>query len=158
MSATTVPSMTLAEAARIMREAGLDRIASKITEGGAGCWEWQGARQGGYGRVRYRGKTRMAHRVVYELLCGPIPDGLTLDHLCRNEPCVNPTHLEPTSLAENIMRGTGVGVRNAAKTHCRRGHEFTSENTYLKSGKRVCRRCSSDATRRWERRTGRKPA
>jgi hypothetical protein len=86
--------LTLAEAARIMREADAERVLAKIVEVPSGCWEWQGARQPeGYGRVRRYGETRQAHRVVYELLVGPIPDGLTLDHLANplidwtNEDC-----------------------------------------------------------------------
>jgi len=87
----------------------------------------------------------MAHRRVYTLLKGAIPDGLTLDHLCRFTSCVNPDHLEPVTAGENVLRGNTAGGINARKTHCVHGHEFTAANTvlYLTRGRptRTCRTC-----------------
>ena len=118
------------------------------------CWVWQGATYLGYGRLRHRNfKTCKAHRIVYQLLCGNIPDNLTIDHLCRNRSCVNPAHLEPVDFLENLRRGTGVGVVNAAKTHCARGHEYTGRNTYFdRLNNRHCRTCGIAATARWKQR------
>ena len=68
------------------------------------CWLWSGTTWNGYGRLKHRGQRRLAHRLVYELLVGPIPDGLSLDHLCAIKTCVNPDHLQPVTLPENAVR------------------------------------------------------
>jgi HNH endonuclease len=78
-----------------------------------------------------------AHRVAYEMWFGPIPDGLVIDHLCRNRACVNPAHMEPVTHRENLLRGTGASARQAAKKTCIRGHEFDVRN---KNG-RECTTC-----------------
>ena len=89
-----------------------------------------------------RGQQVKAHRVVWSLTNGPIPDGLVLDHLCRNRACCNPAHMEPVTIGENVMRGETIPARNAAKTECGNGHPFDPENTYISTrGARVCRRC-----------------
>jgi len=120
------------------------RVEARIGKS-AGCWEWLGfITLNGYGRTNFPGvKTRLAHRLVYELLVGPIPDGLTLDHLCRNRSCVNPAHLEPVTMKVNTLRGESFAAKNARKTHCKRGHEFTTANTYIipSTGSRQCRPC-----------------
>ena len=87
-------------------------------------------------------KIDFAHRVVYEILVGPIPVGLELDHLCRNRACVNPDHLEPVTTRTNLLRGYSPWACRARQTHCKRGHEFTPENTYgTGDGRRYCRTC-----------------
>lgn len=108
------------------------------------CWIWTGKRlPAGYGRMSYGGKWNLAHRMSYTHLVGPIPEGLDLDHLCRNRACVNPAHLEPVTRSVNLRRGVGGPAINAAKTHCIRGHEFTPENTAIaERGKRRCRKCA----------------
>lgn len=84
----------------------------------------------------------LGHRIVYELLADPIPEGLTLDHLCRNRPCVNPAHMEPVTMGENSARGTGWAGRNSRKTQCVNGHEFALGNTYTNAdGHRRCMTC-----------------
>lgn len=91
------------------------------------CWVWTGAVNfEGYARLRVRGhKSKWAiHRASYEVFVGPIPEGLTIDHLCRNPSCINPEHLEPVPMVVNIKRGFGIGMLNAMRTACCRGHEF----------------------------------
>ncbi|MGV7251879.1 HNH endonuclease signature motif containing protein [Mycobacterium kansasii] len=107
------------------------------------CWFWQGAVQSkGYGSVGHQGRVWSTHRLAYELLIGPIPDGLQIDHLCRNRRCCNPAHLEPVTGRVNVLRA----VRKAT---CARGHEYTPENTLLKKGgtQRNCRTCTNE----WQR-------
>jgi len=123
------------------------RFWSKVDASGP-CWEWTAAigKTGGYGKYSYRldGKVKYvyAHRYAYHVLVGPVPDGLELDHLCRNRKCVNPDHLDPVTRRENVRRGVGPTGRNMGKTHCPFGHEYTKENTYkLKSGVRQCKMC-----------------
>jgi hypothetical protein len=126
-----------------------------VVEPAPGCWLWKGAvHYGGYGTYTARhGDKRYAHRMVYELLVGPIPDGLDLDHLCRVRSCVNPDHLEPVTRRENLLRGETDAARRAAMTACERGHPFTPENTYVKpSGARECRPCRRARVRRWRER------
>lgn len=108
-----------------------------------GCWEWTGRlNTNGYGQTRVGDRRPHAHRVAYELVVGPIPTGLQLDHLCRNRACVRPDHLEPVTQTENVRRGVGFSGLNARKTHCIHGHEFTQENTrILVDGGRRCRTC-----------------
>ncbi len=107
-----------------------------------GCWEWTGVTVNGYGRFLFTtGKTVRAHRFAYELLVGPIPDGLQLDHLCRNRSCVNPVHLEPVTQQENLRRGN-PGKHWSDRTHCDYEHPYDEANTIMRSnGTRVCREC-----------------
>lgn len=119
------------------------------------CWIWTGARiKNDYGQFYVGGKprTKLAHRFSYEISLGPIPDGLSIDHLCRNHSCVNPLHLEPVTHAVNVQRGiSGYNVVEhwvKAET-CKYGHPWTEENTLRmpKTGRRRCYTCYLDRSR-----------
>lgn len=102
------------------------------------CWVWTATRLRGYGRFG----EGYAHRASYTAYVGPIPDGFQVDHLCSNPSCVRPTHLEAVTPRVNALRSTSFAAQHARQTHCKRGHEFSPENTYLtKRRQRYCRRC-----------------
>lgn len=122
----------------------LRRLVAKVRRDPVtGCWLWQGSTNPkGYGRLCYRGAPRQCHRVAYTLLAGPIPGGLQIDHTCRTRHCCNPTHLEPVTARENLLRGNTVTARHATKTHCDSGHRLTEDNVYRHPrGFRYCRTC-----------------
>lgn len=113
-----------------------------IPEPNSGCWLWLGtANSQGYGTLQDDGLTIRAHRVVYEAEVGPIPEGLVIDHLCRNRICVNPSHLEPVTFKENVLRGISPPANNARKTHCPRGHALSEPNVNRRRGYRACVEC-----------------
>lgn len=110
-----------------------------------GCWNWGGyITPAGYGQC-FDGTHRnaFAHRVFYEQLIGAVPPGGELDHLCRNTKCCNPTHLEPVTQTENVLRGVGFAGIQAATTECPKGHPYDAENTYWRPDRkgRDCRKC-----------------
>lgn len=115
------------------------------------CLEWQRAKARGYGIVSFNGKMQMVHRVVYEHLIGPIPEGLQIDHLCRNRACSNPGHLDPVTARTNINRGRKP---QSEKTHCPKGHPYDQANTYYRKDRpgRECRLCSvaRNNNRNWQ--------
>lgn len=123
---------------------------------GVGCWLWTGGElYRGYGRLSISNRNKMAHVASYNEYIGPVPRGLILDHLCRTRRCVNPEHLEPVTRGVNTMRSKLTVARiNADKTHCKRGHEFTEENTQLfrqsRGGRigRNCRKCRALRSRK----------
>lgn len=130
----------------------LERFWLRVDKGdGAGCWQWRGnLNPKGYGTFSVNKRPVQAHRYAYVLLVGSIPEGLQLDHLCRNRGCVRPTHLEPVTNRENMLRGDTFQGINARKTHCKWGHPFDEVNTYRKAdGTRKCRACArEDAARK----------
>lgn len=142
----------------VSRPTAVERFIEKVDLTGPedSCWQWTACLVRGYGQFAVGQRKRAkAHRFSYEMLVGPVPEGLVLDHLCRNPECVNPAHLEPVSERKNILRGVGPTAVNAARTHCIYGHEFTPENTYIRPNRpteRECRVCK----RRRKREEGRK--
>jgi hypothetical protein len=99
-----------------------DRIIKRIDPADCGCWIWVGQKsRNGYGRVWYKGANRAAHRVVWQMLIGEIPDGKLLDHVkqfCQYRECVNPAHLEPVTPKENTLRGNAVLFQSSAQYDC----------------------------------------
>lgn len=113
------------------------------------CWYWLGS------KVQTRGliygthwdgiRNRRAHIVMYESEVGPVPDGMELDHLCRNTLCVNPGHLEPVTHRLNILRGESPGAKNAKKTHCPKGHSYDAKDAI----RRYCKLCRTTWAREY---------
>lgn len=130
------------------------RFLSKVAlDDGIRCWGWTGTKLSkGYGHFYAKGKMRMAHRVSYEHFSAPIPDGLQLDHLCRNRACVNPLHLEPVTGVENVRRGASFAAVNARKTHCPQGHPYEGDNLVVIKNGRDCRACRRERNRRYDHR------
>ena len=128
-----------------------ERIYSRLIIDPSGCVLWSGnCGDNGYGQIEIAGQMKLVHRVVWELENGPIPDGLQIDHVweagCRNRHCAALAHLEPVTAAENARR------RAATVVKCVRNHDYTPENTYVDSrGRRGCKECRREATRRWRR-------
>src|SRR5881396_3749910 len=98
------------------------RFLSYATPQADGCWRWMASCfLNGYGRFTFRHNSFCAHRIAYVFFCAPLDEWTVLDHLCRNRRCVNPEHLEPVTVGENIRRGD-TGIKNWSKTHCIHGH------------------------------------
>lgn len=133
----------------------VSRIVARVRMTEDGCWPWQGfTDRNGYPRISCRIGKRVRgvfpYRTLFELQNGPIEDGLEIDHLCRNRNCCRPDHLESVTHYENMSRAV---LYNSTLTKCKRGHPFDSHNTYITpDGRRQCRACRADATRRYQRR------
>ena len=116
------------------------------------CWQWIGnVNKSGYGIYAFSRfeKRQLAHRLSYELFVAPIPDGLVIDHRCRNTGCVRPDHLQPVTRRLNTLRGFSPPALRILQTHCKRGHKFNEENTYVnpKNRSRHCRICAKELER-----------
>jgi ferredoxin-like protein FixX len=115
----------------------MDRLWDRVEGDTSGCWIWTGSSTGTYGVIKVDGKQVYVHRLAYELLVGPIPEGMTIDHLCLVELCCNPTHMEVVTRAENQRRAKALVVA------CPAGHLYDEANTYITStGARECRTCN----------------
>lgn len=135
----------------------LDRIMSRMKVESRGyrtpCWISDRAQQpNGYTKIGVQGKTKLVHRVAFEAEHGPIPDGLVIDHLCRQRACCNPEHLEPVTNRVNLLRGDTLTAREASMTSCVAGHQFNKANTrFTAKGKRACRSCDASRARAYRR-------
>jgi hypothetical protein len=124
------------------------KLLARAVAAHGGCIVWTGSKNDrGYGHIDVNGQRQYTHRLSYELHVGPIPDGLVIDHLCRNRACLNPHHLEPVTQGENTRRG-----ERAQRTHCPQGHPYDEANTYVKrrvngAAHRNCRECSREQGR-----------
>ena len=127
-----------------------DRLWPRVTKTET-CWLWHRAEPHGYGKISVNGRHEYVHRVVYEMLRGPIPEGMQIDHLCRNKLCCNPDHLEPVTRKENLARGIDANAAKRNQSHCKNGHEWAPPNLRVASnGRRFCKPCA-DARRRAKR-------
>ncbi len=129
------------------------RFLAKINKIGD-CWIWIGASIRGrgngaiYGSFFWKNKDQLAHRASFEIYKGPIPPGLTIDHLCRKPLCVNPKHLEAVSMRENIMRGYGPTAINSRRTECPQGHSNYGTKKYGAAIYRYCKECKRIANKK----------
>ena len=129
-----------------------ERFWDKVERLDDGCWLWTASTYGhGYGQFGQDGRKFAAHRIAYELLVGPIPQGLVLDHLCRVRHCVNPAHLRPCTNRENVLAEGSLSVakRRAEQKTCAAGHPFDEINTYLRGTHRYCRPCRAEREREY---------
>jgi len=122
-----------------------DRFSAKLLFRDNGCWDWTSTKIRGYAYLWVDGKIVRAARWCYERFIGPIPLGLTIDHLCKNSQCVNPFHLEPVTLLENRLRA------HPWSPNCKRGHPLSGDNLKMSVGRhglqRGCRICDNEAGR-----------
>jgi hypothetical protein len=125
------------------------QVGCRLSDVGS-CIVWGGyISDRGYAIFGRSKGTRFLHRIAYEWARGPIPEGMALDHLCRNRACVNPDHLEVVDGRTNNLRGEGPAAKNAIKTHCPQGHEYSPENTHVYKRQRMCRKCRRVYADRW---------
>lgn len=139
------------------------RFRANYIEAPSGCWIWLGrdGNQFGHRRWTVQGKRVLVHRWAYERFVGPIPNGLTIDHLCRVPRCVNPMHLQPVTQWRNVWRAQwSPPARNSRKTHCKRGHPLSGPNLQIRSNKgrpaRQCRTCTNRRAQEYQERVRRR--
>lgn len=128
-------------------------IETRYTITATGCWEWTGkVRRDGYGACWSGGREMLAHRVSFAREHGEIPAGAVVCHKCDNPRCINPQHLfmgtQGDNLRDAFAKGRSFAAILHAKTHCKRGHEFSPANTRHVGNGRRCRKCEALAQRR----------
>ena len=131
----------------------MERFWSKVDKTDS-CWNWIACKDKlGYGRFHYGSRTQhvLSHRFAYELIKGNIPEGLELDHLCRNSSCVNPEHLEAVTHQVNNSRGDykNTVLKHRLRIFCERGHPYSIKNTYMNNNHRYCRTCKRENMRKY---------
>lgn len=131
-----------------MKQSTIQRFMSKVNKNQENdCWIWTASGVQGYGIFFMNNRKILAHRASYELFVAPIPEGMTIDHLCRNRICVNPAHLEAVTLIENIFRGDSIITQNMKKPVCSKGHPFDMIRTANNHQWRSCRTCKRESDR-----------
>lgn len=142
-------------ASRLEGVASMERFWSKVDRSGgpAACWPWTAYvdKAHGYGVFMVHPRQVKAHRMAYELAVGPIPEGLFIDHLCRNRSCVNPAHLEPVTAYENWRRGHAPQAKARRAGTCPNGHARTPENTRQAGNSVRCLDCRALSRQREDR-------
>ena len=131
-----------------------DRFMEKVApDPMSGCWLWTGKMlPQGYGVLSVEGTTRGAHRLAHELFIGPIPEGMHIDHLCRNRACCSPDHIEAVTPRENLRRGIAPSWVSYRTNRCHNGHELNEQNAYITAeGRRACRPCRAAWMRAYNR-------
>lgn len=150
-----IPTVTVSLSRKVKRVLGLsNRLAAYVTSDPNGCLTWTRAKmKNGYAVMTVEGRTRLVHRVAWEHFVEPIPEGMTIDHLCGNRACINVLHMEVVSRGENTLRGNSPPANQRRQTICKNGHDLSESYRY--GSRRLCRICRAEAARRLRAKGGR---